>query len=106
MNIVNKSSTSYVTISLKDKAGAAAAPTAITYRIDCLTTGFNVRPWTAVAPAASVEITLTADDNAIVEESNQRERRRITVVAAYGAGGDDQIVDEYDYEVRNLKFAS
>lgn len=104
MNVVNERTTSYLTTSFRDKAGAAAAPTAVTYRIDCLTTGVQIRPWTAVDPAASVEITLTADDNAIVSEPNARERRRVTVIASYGAGESDQLTDEHDYEVRNLKF--
>lgn len=100
---VNERTTAYLSVSFKDKAGALAAPTAVTYRIDCLTSSQAVRGSTAVAPAGTVEITLTADDNAMRSQSNRSELRRVTVVATYGSAS-DQLTSEHDYAVTNLQF--
>lgn len=100
---INEGTTAYLTVTFKDKAGVNAAPTSATYRVDCLTTGTAIRAATALPAGASVELTLTKTDNRIVTPANVRERRRVTVVGTYGA--DDQVQEEYDYDVLNLKFA-
>lgn len=97
--IVNEKSTAYLTVTCKDKAGAQAAPSALSYRIDCLTTGQVLLEDTALAAAAEVEITLTPAQNAILG-GNQQERRRVTVQATYGAA--DAVNAEFEYVVRNL----
>jgi len=97
---VNEGSTAYLTVTLLDKDGAQAAPSALSYQIDDVTTGTTVRSATALAAAAQVEITLAPTDNAIQTATNKRERRRVTVQASYGAG--DALNAEYDYIVRNL----
>ena len=62
-----RQSTAYVTAAFLDKTGTAATPTAISYRIDDVATGQEIRDDTAITPAAStVEITLTPADNAMV----------------------------------------
>lgn len=104
MDAVNERTTRYLTAAFRSKTGTPAAPASVTYRVDCLTTGQNVRPWSAVTPGASVEIVLDADDNALRVASNERELRRVTVVASYGAGASDQVVAENDYEVRKVRF--
>lgn len=104
--MIREKSTGYLTAAFRDKHGRLEEPTSIRYRIDCLTTGRQVRPWTEVpTPAAKIEITLTSADNAIFG-SKERERRLVTVVAAYGPGSDDQVTGEFRYDVRNLKFLS
>ena len=100
---VNERTTAYLKVAFRDKAGALAAPSGVSYRIDCLTTGQSVRPDTAVAPASEVEITLTADDNAMRSAGNVAESRRVTVVATYGSSA-DQVTAEHDYAVKNLMF--
>ena len=100
---VNERTTAYLTVTFKDKAGALAVPTQVQYRIDCLTSGQAVRALSTVAPASAVEITLSADDNAIRVDSNRAEIRRVTVVASYG-GNADQVTAFEDYSVTNLKF--
>jgi hypothetical protein len=101
MQEVRERSTKYLTVEFLDKTGAPAVPSAVSYRVDCLTTGQQVRADTPLTPAASVEITLTPADNAILG-GNVLETRRVTVVAQYGGAG-DQAVDEYDYLVRNVR---
>lgn len=98
---VNEATTAYLTVTFLDKDGAQAAPSSVSYRIDCLTTGAAVRASTPVTPAASqVEITLDATDNAMQSTGNLTERRRVTVTASYGVG--DQVQEQYDYLVKNL----
>lgn len=99
---VKERTTTYLTATFKDKAGAAQAPATAKYRIDCLTTGVAIRAETALAPAGAVEITLTKDDTRIVNAQNVREIRRVTVMASYSAT--DEVNEEYDFDVLNLKY--
>lgn len=106
MNQINEKTTGYVTVTFRDKAGVAVMPTSVSYRIDCMTTGQQVRNWTPIAPGPSVEIVLTPADTSILVDANTHEQRRITTVATYGPGNDDQCTDEVDFQVFNLKFVS
>lgn len=99
-SVVNERSTSYLSVSLLDKAGAAAVPASVRYRVDCQTTGQMVRDWTNLAPAAALEIVLTSADNAMVNAVNRSELRRVTVSAVYGV--DDEVHNTWEYQVRNL----
>lgn len=101
MQRVNEGTTAYLTVSFLDKAGSASAPSAVSYRIDCLTSGAAIKGATSVSAASSVEITLSAVDNALQAQTNPRERRRVTVTGTYGAT--DAVIDQYDYDVVNLR---
>lgn len=100
MQIVNEGTTAYLTVSFKDKAGAAAAPSTLTYSLHCLTTGAVLRNNVSLTAGTSVEITLSATDNAMQSQSNRRETKRVTVKASYGAG--EAVNSQYDYQVANL----
>lgn len=101
MKRVNEKSTAYLTVTFRDKAGAAQAPTGAKYRIDDVTGGQAVRGDTEIAsPASTVELTLTVADNTMKNGAAATEQRRVTVVAEYGAG--DAVTAEYIYEVINL----
>jgi hypothetical protein len=97
---VKERTTAYLTVTFKDKNGVAVAPNSASYRIDCLTSGQAVKAPTALAPASSIEITLTPADNAIRVATHVRETKRVTVSAIYGAS--DEVNDQYDYDVVNL----
>ena len=98
---VNEGSTSYLDVTFNDKDGAPDAPTTITAQIDNLTTGVQIRAPTPVTPAAAtVQILITATENAIGDQSNEREWRRVTVVGDYGAG--EAVRSQHDYYVVNL----
>jgi hypothetical protein len=103
MDLVREKSARKLTIEFRNDTNTLATPTAVTYRIDCLTTGQQVRAWTAVAPAAEVQIPLTSSDNAIFGHRD-RELRLVTVIAAYGPSEEDQATSEYVYAVRNLRY--
>jgi hypothetical protein len=100
---VNENSTAYLTANLLDKNGDPAIPSGITYSIICLTNGTTVRAATAIAPGTSVEITLARSDNAIIDDTNDYEQRRVIIDATYGA--DDSLASYYDYLVKNLSVA-
>lgn len=101
LEVVNEGSSAYLTATFKDKDGQQVAPSAVTYRIDCLTSGTEIKGDTAITPAPSVEIHLTATDNAIQGQENEKELRLVTVKATYGT--DDAVNASYPYYVRNLK---
>ena len=101
MERVNEKSTAYLTVTFRDKAGAAQAPATATYRIDDVATGQPVRSDTDIsAPDSTVELTLTVTDNTLKNPIAAAEQRRVTVTAEYGSG--DAVRSEYIYEVINL----
>lgn len=104
VDVVKERTTAYLTVAFKDKTGAGAAPSAVSYSVYDMTSGTELRAATAVSPAASVEIVLNAVDNVIVSASNARERRRVTVKATYGV--DDELNDQFEYYVQNLERAT
>ena len=75
---VQEDSSFTATVYFRD-GDASTVPTTARYRIDCHTTGKKLRDWTDLTPAASIEITITPDDNDIVSSSRREERRQITV---------------------------
>ncbi len=103
MKPINARSTAWLPITLLDRAGAPAVPSQLNYRIDCVSTGQAVRALTALPPAAELEITLSPNDNRIIEPTSSEETRRVTVVASYGSAG-DQVTGQIDYVVSNLPF--
>ena len=100
MDIINQDSSGYLTVTPKNKSGAAEAPDSMSYRIDCLTSAKVVRADTALVAASVVEIHLTPTDNAIQNEANEFEAKLVTVTCTYGAS--DGVKSQYSYEVRNL----
>ena len=99
--VINEGSTSYLTVTFYDKDGGYEAPTTVTYKIWCITNDKEVRAVTSLTPASSIEITLTPTDNSIISQSNALETRLVTIEASYGV--DDEINDEYEYDVKNLR---
>ena len=59
--------------------GAAATPTTIHWRIDCLTTGREVADDTSVSAASNFTIAVTGTHNAILNDCNEQETKQLTV---------------------------
>ncbi|MBI3902776.1 MAG: hypothetical protein HY306_07525 [Nitrosomonadales bacterium] len=78
MDIVNEKTSAYITVSFLDKNGAPAVPTSITYSTRCLSTGAQIKNAINVTPAASIQITLDALDNAIQAAQNPSELKLLT----------------------------
>jgi hypothetical protein len=89
-------------VQFTDAAGQAVAPSAVRYRIDCLTDGQVVRDETALTPAATVDIVLDANDNRMVT-ARARETHRLTVLIddAEGGGPDS---DYKDFDIRRKRY--
>ena len=58
---------------------ASEVPTTVKYRLDCLTTGIELKDWTTLSPAAAIAINITATENAIQGQYNRLEKKQITV---------------------------
>ena len=73
------------TVNFRTRSTAAAAtPTNVKYRLDCLTTCKELVDWTTVSAAAEVTISLTGTHNAIQSDCNDFETKQLTVVADDG----------------------
>lgn len=98
---LNEGSTGWLTIEFRDKSGNLQAPASASYRIDCLTTGQEVRTDNSLnASGGTVELKLEPTDTAILDASNRMETKRVTVTAQFGAS--DAHNEDYAYRVRNL----
>jgi hypothetical protein len=97
---VNERSTAWLTVTFRDKTGAAQAPTSATYRIHDAGSGALVREAVLSAPGSTVEIVLTDEDNALRNPAAGYEKRRVTVEAQFGQG--DAVTAEFVYQVLNL----
>lgn len=78
-------------------------PASLSYRIDDVYTGTNIRPDTSVTPQSpKTAITIDAADSVLLSQSNRYEKRRVTVTGTFSDGTQDSF--EYDFLVRNLRF--
>ena len=86
----------------RDRATQAAeAPTTIHYRIDNLSTGTALTALTSVSAAASANISVTATDNAIQDDTNDYETLQLTVVA--NSGLSTQVRETAIWQVENIQ---
>lgn len=69
----------YCSASFLDVDGNPYTPTSVMYRVDDLTNNVNIIPWTDLAPAQTLLITITADQNVMNAASGIRERRQVLV---------------------------
>lgn len=101
MNSVKEGRAAWLDVTFRNRSNQPEAPTSATYKITCMTTGTVIVPEAAISPVSSaVTITISSEQNRIINQGNARERRLVTVVAAYGVG--DALPDEMEYEVVNL----
>ena len=104
MATVNEKTTAYVAVKFYDKAGALAAPSSVTWRLDCMTNSQQIADWSSISPASEIEITVGFALNAIINQANDTERRVVTVRAVYGAS--DELHSEFVYILQNLRNVS
>jgi hypothetical protein len=84
-----------------DASNFPSSPITARYRIDCLSSGQEVRGWTELTPAQSIDIAVTPSDNAIKDSRNSVERKQIVVQSNYGT--ESQSVQDSEWEVKNLQ---
>lgn len=99
--VVKEKRRATLTVRFLNEHGQLQMPATVQYRIDCLSSGAQVRDWTDVTPGPTVQIPIPSEDNRILAGLD-RELRRVTVVASYGDG--ELVPDEYDYVVKNLRY--
>lgn len=99
---VPESSAARLLVELRDAEGELADPANLWYEIRCLTNNTQVKALTEIPGAtAKTTIQLEAADNALIDVSNSRERRSITVIANKDLAG--QLLDEFRYAVLNSR---
>ncbi len=104
MDIVNEKSSATLTITFKDSAGSLVTPVSGTYQIDAVPGG-AIRAITSFTPTSSSHIiTLTPDDNKILNTTKSREVHKVTVIVDLGGGGQSTAL--YRYYVTNFKYIS
>jgi hypothetical protein len=105
--VVNERSSCTVTVSFTGEDGNPVVPAQATYRIDDVASGSALRAETDFPElAATVELAISAADNALIDDARSFEQRRLTVKASYGPGGSRQLNEEFRWTVRNLSFIS
>ncbi len=99
---INERSASVATVKFLNASRNLEAPSSARYRIDDVTKNRrrSVLGWTTIAtPSSSEDITVTAEQNRILDDCNKRERRKITVEATSLAGL--QYRQTFTYEIKN-----
>lgn len=106
IKVHNEESTVLVDVSFFDAARVAQIPTTAVYRVDDDASGENIVPETPIpgSMAATMQIEITPEQNAIVETVpvSQFQLRIVTVAFTYGSA--KQGTAEYPYKLRNLRF--
>lgn len=100
---VNESSAMTVRARFFSETGDLVTPTTVRYLIRDISNDRLVRDWTSAAPASTLDIQVTAEDNDLYEHSRRRKRfeRRVVTVQA-DTGTPTQRTDEIEYWVRDL----
>jgi hypothetical protein len=85
-----------------DSEGEAALPTTIEYSLYCLTNGREIGTQLRSVPiGTTVSIFATADENAIINNRNEYERKQMTVVADRGLP--TQTTETIEWMVKNIR---
>lgn len=96
---VKEKTTCWITVGFFDKENNPAAPASITYWLH--DNEGNQLATASPAAAASVEIEIDSSLNAMQDRSLVREKRILSVKGTYGAN--DEVNDDYKYNIVNLK---
>ena len=80
--------------------GAAATPTTIHWRLDCLSTGNEIADDTSVSAASSFTIAVTGAHNAIQSDGNEFETKQLTITTDVGLA--TQYREAVTWRVQNL----
>jgi len=90
--VINDGSECYVDAEFFDVNGDPYVPSSLEYRVDDLTNGISVLPWTPISVAQEVTITLPTTVNTMNAQSPRRERRQFLLQVGI-PGGTFQFVD-------------
>ncbi len=101
---MNEGSTGTLTLSFFNLLGAGVTPTSAKYWVTDITDPNNpitIKDEVTITPSSSTyDLLIDSDDNKIIDETNRRELRSLTVSWTYGA---NQIgTGEYRWYVNNI----
>lgn len=98
---INEKSAFVLAFEIRDENDALEVPTTLDYQIDCLTTGAAIRASASITPASSGDIDILPADTTLQSQDNATELRVVTVTQ--DAGLDSQRIQQFRYEVKNLR---
>lgn len=102
--IHNELSEVTVTVTPIDVVGDPYTPTTARFRLDDCLTEDELIPWTTIdSPSISMQITIPGSINAIIGSRRTPEPKILTVNTDQGL--QTQHFAEYEYRIRDLKFA-
>lgn len=97
-NQVNAGSSIFFVATPQSTAGEDDPPLTASVKIVCFTTNTVVRPDTGTSISGdTVPITVTGVENALVDPTNPKEKRRVLLTVTFGIG--DDFVDYADFTV-------
>ncbi len=107
MEIVNQGSVYVLGLAFSDENGNGVTPTEAKYRVDVeggnAVTGNNANAWVAIsANANTYDLVITANENAMNNNSNNREERVVTLEFSYGANNANKQTQEHRYMLTRL----
>lgn len=100
MQIINEGSAVEISIALRGDDNSLQVPTTIKYRVDDDTSGDSITAWTSLTPESVTVIPIPATSNAILDDAQPYEDRRVTVMTDEGLA--TQQVQVHKYRVANL----
>lgn len=102
MKIVNEKTTLVIELSFTDPDAIPVIPSAVRYRLDDDASGAQILDWTDITPtAATCDIVVTDQQNAILDTALELEKKRMTVSCTFGSDNKKATAD-YVYAVKNL----
>jgi len=106
MKVINENTTLVVALSFTDEDEEAVIPNSAYYSLYDVASGTAIVERTAFSPAAAThDLTITAAQNAILDDTLDVEKKRLTVEIQFGTDN-KAAVDEYIYAVKNLEGVS
>lgn len=84
--VINDGSECYVDAEFFDVNGIPYVPSSLQYRVDDLTNGVPVVPWTAISVSQQVTVTIPTAANTMNTASPRRERRQFLMMVGIPGG--------------------
>jgi len=99
---INEQSAVYVTLTFTDEDERAMVPTSADWRLDDKPTDTEIVDWTALTPAASIDLIIPGANNTMITPGSSSEIHVLTI--RMNGGLDTEAYEEYEYTVVNLGY--
>lgn len=98
--VYNEASACFVQASYFDTEGNPLTPSAVWYRVDDVTSGEPIVPWTVLTPAATNLITVSSAQNAMISVTRAFEVHQVTLQVTDSSN--DVFFPEVRFEIRRI----